>query len=129
MEALTEQEYAPEPVADIRARNGFINVMGNLTLLTQALNSTVSDGPFTVKVSAVKANSALALNRELGVFDRRDESAIQKRSEALFEVARDIWAPPQRADIADAGNNFVDESLALSTRFPDACTKCRFTYF
>ena len=128
MEGLTEQEYAPELVNQIRARNSSINVLGNLTLMTQALNSTISNGPFTVKVPAIKANAALSLNRELGVFNHWDESTIQKRGEALFEVARDIWMPPQRAVIAGVGNDSAGESLVLSTRLPEDGTKCRFTY-
>ena len=129
MEGLTEQEYAPELVALIRARNASINVLGNLTLITQALNSTVSNGPFTVKVPAIKANAALALNRELGMFDRWDESTIYERGEALFEVARDIWAPPERAEITGAGNDSANDALVLSTRLPRDGTKCRFAYF
>lgn len=128
MEGLTEQEYAPELVRQIRARNGSINVIGNLTLMTQALNSTVSNGPFTVKVPAIMANAALALNRELVAFDQWNEDQIQERGEALFEVARDIWAPPQRAEIAYAGKENAGDWSTLPTPFPIGGTKCRFTY-
>lgn len=128
MEGLTGQEYAPELVNQVRARNSAVNTLGNLTLMTQALNSTVSNGPFTVKVPAIKANTALALNRELNAFDHWDESAIQERGEALFEVARGIWAPPQRAQIAGAGKDLGSGWAALPTPFPTGGTKCRFTY-
>lgn len=128
MEGLTEQEYAPELVNQVRVRNGSVNVLGNLTLMTQALNSTVSNGPFTVKFPAIKANTALALNRELGAFDHWEENTIQERGVALFEVARDIWAPPQRAEIADAGKNIATDWATVPTPFPTNGTKCRFAY-
>ena len=128
MEGLTEQEYAPELVTQVRARNDAVNVLDNLTLMTQALNSTVSNGPFAIKVPAIKANAALALNRELGAFNHWDENAIHKRGEALFEVSRGIWAPPQRAEIEDAGNDIAAGWTPLPTPFPTDGTKCRFTY-
>lgn len=128
MEGLSEQEYNPELAHQIRVRNGSINVIGNLTLMTQALNSTVSNGPFAVKVPAIMANAALALNRELGAFDRWNEEAIQERGEALFEFARDIWAPPQRAEIAYAGKEDTGDWSTLPTPFPIGGTKCRFIY-
>jgi hypothetical protein len=128
MDGLNEQEYGPELSDQIRARNRAVNVLGNLTLMTQALNSTVSNGPFTVKVPAIKANTALALNRELAAVNHWDETAIQERGEALFDVARDIWAPPQRAEIKEAGKDFAGEWATLPTPFPPDGTKCRFTY-
>jgi len=129
MEDLDEQEYGPELANQIRARNSAVNVLGNLTLITQALNSTISNGPFDVKMPAIKANAALALNRELAAFDHWDETAIQERGEALFNVARGIWAPPHRAEITGAGMAIAGDWTALSTSFPSNGTKCRFTYF
>jgi hypothetical protein len=128
MEGLTTQEYPPELVNQVRARNSAVSTLGNLTLMTQALNSTVSNGPFTVKIPAIKANTALALNRELNAIVHWDENAIQERGEALFEVARGIWAPPQRGEIPDAGKDMAVDWTALPTPFPPDGTKCRFTY-
>lgn len=71
-----------------------VNKLGNLTLLTHSLNGTVSNGPFEVKVPAVRAHASLALNRELNNYDRWDETAIKHRGNALFEVARKIWRGP-----------------------------------
>jgi hypothetical protein len=75
-------------------RNQAINKLGNLTLLTHALNSIVSNGPFSVKMPAVRAHASLTLNRELSAFDHWDEETILRRGEALFEVARRIWRGP-----------------------------------
>ena len=75
-------------------RDAKVHMMGNLTLLTQALNSTVSNGPFLVKMPALRAQSALVLNRELYSFAAWDESSIITRGLALLGVARKIWMPP-----------------------------------
>ena len=75
-------------------RDAAIHKLGNLTLLTQGLNSSVSNGPFSVKMPAVRAQSALVLNRELHDFDEWDEQSIHARGAALFETARTIWPGP-----------------------------------
>lgn len=82
-------------------RDQAINKLGNLTLLTHALNSKVSNGPFSIKMPAVRAHASLALNRELNTFDGHwDEETILKRGQALFEVARKIWRGPLERDKA-----------------------------
>lgn len=75
-------------------RQAAINRLGNLTLLTHSLNTSVSNGPYSVKMPAVKAHSSLALNRELAHYDTWDEAAISARGKTLFETARKIWAKP-----------------------------------
>ena len=54
-------------------RTQAINKLGNLTLLTHALNSTVSNGPFSVKLPARARPCQLTLNRELNAFDHWNE--------------------------------------------------------
>lgn len=46
----------------IRAREGVKNTLGNLTLVTQPLNSAISHGPFSIQKPEL-ARSALLLNR------------------------------------------------------------------
>lgn len=75
-------------------RHFAINRIGNLTLLTHSLNTSVSNGPYSVKMPAVKAHSSLALNRELANYDTWDETTISSRGKALFETARKIWVKP-----------------------------------
>lgn len=75
-------------------RDSVINKLGNLTLLTHSLNTSVSNGPFSTKLPAVRAHASLALNRELNAFDKWDEETIAQRGAALFEVARKVWSGP-----------------------------------
>ncbi|MRD73135.1 DUF262 domain-containing protein [Rhodocyclus tenuis] len=68
--------------------------IGNLTLLTQPLNSTVSNGPWAGKRQALEDHSLLVLNREVSKHETWDEKAITARSDALFKVALQVWALP-----------------------------------
>jgi hypothetical protein len=93
-EQVPEGEVDPDQLARETERAQAINKLGNLTLLTHALNATVSNGPFSAKMPAVRSHASLALNRELNAFDHWDEGTILKRGQALFEVAQKIWRGP-----------------------------------
>ena len=75
-------------------RNLLRHTFGNLTLLTQPLNSAVSNGPWKEKIAAVLDKSALCLNQQLGTVLIWDEEAIRVRGERLFKAARQIWPHP-----------------------------------
>ena len=68
--------------------------IGNLTLLTQPLNSTVSNGPWPEKRKALEDHSLLVLNREVSKNETWGEKAITSRSDALFKVALQLWPLP-----------------------------------
>lgn len=121
-------EHIGEGDADITffdrqaARDAVINRLGNLTLLTGALNSTVSNGPYSSKMPALRSHSSLALNRDLNQFEKWDEESISARGLSLFQSAAHIWVAPstkverEHAIVADA------------PRLPPDGTACRFTY-
>lgn len=110
-------------------RNEMVNTLGNLTLLTQALNSSVSNGPYKVKMPAVRSHSSLALNRELHGFDHWNEDTIRERGAALFEIARKLWQAPNRAPSVPIGGNAYGEIPAQQRPgLPPEGTYCRFTY-
>ncbi len=69
--------------------------MGNLTLLTQELNSAVSNGPFANKRPEIAKQSALRLNTYFQEVLTWDEAEILKRGEKLLEHAKRIWPRPQ----------------------------------
>lgn len=128
MEGLQAEDYPPELASQVRSRNTAVNVIGNLTLMTQALNSTISNGAFSVKMPAIKANTALALNRDLDAFDAWDETTIEERGSALFEVAKQVWLAPNRAELQGMGIMPSTSWASLPTAFPPDGTRCRFTY-
>ncbi|AOJ40516.1 hypothetical protein WJ23_21610 [Burkholderia lata] len=83
---------------DERAR--VIQGIGNLTLVSQKLNGSLSNAPWNklpgndvkTKRDALEEHSKLELNRLLlKTYVDWDEKAIAKRAEVLFEEARAIW--------------------------------------
>jgi hypothetical protein len=75
-------------------RNGLLHTIGNLILVTEELNSSVSNGPWLPKKTEILKHSAMNLNRQLQSVTEWDERAILKRSLDLFELARQIWPRP-----------------------------------
>ncbi|MFA5957075.1 DUF262 domain-containing protein [Hyphomicrobium sp.] len=86
-----------------KCRIRIIDTVGNLTLLTQPLNSSISNGPFPGKATAIIEDSDLRLNAWL----RRDppavwnEAKIIERSKALFAYALTAW-PKAEASVKPA---------------------------
>lgn len=87
-----------EPLRAELDRNRLIHTLGNLTLTTSSLNSTMSNHAWADKREHLAENSVLHLNKrilaraeEAGVWD---EDAIRARGEELFERARSIWPRP-----------------------------------
>lgn len=87
--------------AQIAKRQQLKNTFGNLTLLTQPLNSTVKHSSFAGKKEALKKHSLLVLNNEIAQHDTWDEDKITERGGELFELAKRIWAIPALFDKHD----------------------------
>lgn len=126
-EHLEVDELDPDLLARHIERDGTVNKMGNLTLLTGSLNSSVSNGPFSVKMPAVRSHSSLALNRELQRYDGWDEAAIAERGAALFQTARQVWVAPE-LDAKNARVDFAELIAQQKLGLPANGTHCRFTY-
>lgn len=77
---------------EIRAR--LLHTLGNLTLVTKTLNSTLSNNPWEKKKSTLNEHSVLLLNADLQSIKSWNEKAIQKRSKELFKLARNVWPYP-----------------------------------
>jgi len=75
-------------------RNAALQTIGNLTLLTQTLNSSASNAAWPQKRIAIQQNSLLPMNLALQKEDRWDEDAIDRRGRSLFEKALEIWPKP-----------------------------------
>jgi hypothetical protein len=80
-----------------RCRGRLIHTIGNLTLLTQELNSAVGNGPFNAKSQAIAADSDLRLNAWLrgGPIEIWSESNVMARGEELFKAATLVWRFPE----------------------------------
>jgi len=92
--ASSHEDTTDDRKADVEAshrRDRMLHTLGNLTLLTQALNGSVSNGPYAEKRPEILKQSALTLNRYFQDIPDWNEQRIEKRGEQLFEAARVIW--------------------------------------
>lgn len=78
----------------IERRNRLLHSLGNLTLLTQELNSSVSNGSYNMKGPEIAKQSALQLNTHFQETKNWNEEEIQKRGRILLEDAKKIWPYP-----------------------------------
>ncbi len=80
----------PRAVAT-RKRNAVLQTIGNLTILTQPLNSSTSNNAWMEKKPELLRHSLLPINQQLHDVDAWDEAAIEKRSDELFQRAAKLW--------------------------------------
>ena len=72
-------------------RHAAVHRLGNLTIITQSLNSSTSNGKWADKKAELGLHAILPINRDLQNWEVWDESSIAERSAALFERALKIW--------------------------------------
>lgn len=83
----------PKVVASTR-RNDLLQTFGNLTVLTQALNSSVSNSAWATKKPELMKASLLPINQQLHEYAAWDEETIQRRGKDLLEKALRLWSRP-----------------------------------
>ena len=92
---LSHQELlaaAHDPRAQAtRTRNELVQTFGNLTILSQALNSSASNSAWSRKRVELLQHSLLPINQQLQDQHCWDEVAIRDRSDALLERALRLW--------------------------------------
>jgi hypothetical protein len=89
-----DKSRSDEDVEATAKRDRAKHTFGNLTLLTQPLNSSVSNSAFEIKKPEILKNSALALNRYFQDKNIWDEALITTRGEMLFVYASQKWSYP-----------------------------------
>lgn len=81
----------------LHRRERVIHTIGNLTLVNNKLNPSMSNGAWSTKAGELEKHSVLRLNQNL-LARYRDmpfaEEQIAERSRALAEVAQRIWPTP-----------------------------------
>ena len=93
----TEEWPLPSGADDRDARyrrNGLIHTVGNLTLTTQQLNSSMSNDAWEAKQQELSAHATLLLNRDLVPNDSWDEESIVNRSRWTANVVSQVWPRP-----------------------------------
>jgi Protein of unknown function (DUF1524) len=91
---MFDKSRGADDVEATEKRNRAKHTFGNLTLLTQPLNSSVSNSAFEIKRPEILKNSALALNRYFHDQQNWDEARITVRGEALFTHTFGKWPYP-----------------------------------
>jgi hypothetical protein len=82
----------PEDTPEAREiRESLLHTVGNLTLVTQPLNSTLKNDPWQKKRKTLQKHSVLLLNADLQDKETWDESEIKSRSKELLKLAKKIW--------------------------------------
>ena len=78
-------------------RNEAQRNIGNLTLTTEKLNASLSNGPWDEKRLTLANHGSLFLNKTLlgNTPETWDEAAIESRSQFLAEKISEIWLPPE----------------------------------
>ncbi|MBK8003912.1 MAG: DUF1524 domain-containing protein [Gemmatimonadetes bacterium] len=95
------KNWALPPGGSEAERDARIHRLGNLTLLTQKLNSTVSHGPWLGekgKATHLQAKDVVLLNSKLlkdYSSKQWDEAGIDRRTEHLIDAVLAIWPVPQ----------------------------------
>ena len=88
---LTLDVEGESEVAD--HRDQIIHSIGNLTLVNNRLNPSLSNAPWREKRETLQKHSTLFLNKELFLEAPQewDEVAIEARSRKLFQLASRVW--------------------------------------
>lgn len=74
-----------------RRRNQALQTFGNLTILSQGLNSSVSNSQWSLKKPELLKHSLLPINQMLHDVTVWDEAAIAQRSDGLLARALKVW--------------------------------------
>ena len=75
-------------------RNTLIHSIGNLTLVTQKLNSSMSNDPWTSKRDELQEHSVLLLNNEFLSQPSWNEETIRSRSRRIAKLVSERWPGP-----------------------------------
>ncbi len=92
------EEWPLPPGADVEAavyqRNTLIHTIGNLTLTTNKLNSSMSNASWEHKRNELQGHTTLLLNNELTSTSSWKEESIQDRSRRLADLVSRVWPGP-----------------------------------
>jgi uncharacterized protein with ParB-like and HNH nuclease domain len=99
MDTLAADPNDPVVVATNK-RNALLHTFGNLTILTQPLNSSVSNSAWKDKKRELLKHSLLPINQRLQPLDEWNEDTISQRGRDLLDRALSLWPRPQSKSAA-----------------------------
>ena len=89
-----EANWPVEGLAASTDRAEHIHRLGNLTLLTTSLNSTVSNSGWTSKRTHLDQHDVFLLNRGISGVDDWNEAAIDQRTATMTKALLEVWPVP-----------------------------------
>lgn len=75
----------------IENRNKMLHTIGNLTILTNSLNPSVSNSPFHIKKQEIGLQSTVILNTYFQAKAIWSEDEIRERSQYLYKQIKKVW--------------------------------------
>jgi predicted transport protein len=108
-----------------RVKETWLHTLGNLTLT--GYNSQYSDRPFAEKrdMEGGFKESPLRLNEKLGVLEKWDENAIQRRASRLATLACEVWeAPSLSAELLAGYQKIVKPDIYTIDDHPHLAESC-----
>lgn len=91
MAELSQRDDSDVSAVLTRRRNSSYQTMGNLTIVTQPLNSAASNGPWPLKKTELMKSSLLPINQALFGLEQWNEETIGERSKDLLSRALQLW--------------------------------------
>lgn len=88
----------PDDEEAVLRRESMVNVLGNLTLVTGELNSSMSNVAWPTKRQRLGDHSILLLNKSITGLDAWDEDSILSRGKELTARILDLWPSPVAFD-------------------------------
>lgn len=88
---LWEAEPGDARAEATRRRNAMLQTLGNLTIITQPLNASVSNSEWKIKKTELLKFALLPITQQLHAVEVWDETAIENRGKELFRQALAIW--------------------------------------
>lgn len=79
-------------------RNRIVHTIGNLTLVTQKLNSSMSNSRWKSKREALLKHSMMSLNSELSTVPQWNEESISLRSRRMAKLIAKCWPGPDSSE-------------------------------
>lgn len=142
VEHFMPQKWRKHWIADLTEDEQFIRdetlqQLGNLTLVTQKLNSKISNGPWSSKCEYFLKHDDVLITKEAmrSAPASWDEDAIEKRTERLIDQIIGIWpAPEGHAGLVDSFERQpsatvnVDVADLVASGWISAGTRLRYRY-
>ena len=116
---------APDPVegvdetALVNRRHHLVHTLGNLTLLTHKLNSSLSNSAFKIKRPAITQQTLRLLNSYFQDFTEWNEEKIEERSAKLAQDILTVWPAPalsakiRKEALSTAASQSVVDNLSV----------------